>query len=171
LVNTLSVKYKDWFFIFIGIVGAITTFLGTAQGSTQIFFVLGSSLLLIAALYYNLMYFVALEIILIAGHGSILLGIGDILQIAMPILLCVQLFIFYFLSGRLNNIFLLIGVIGIALISLGFYYNNQWVFLVGSISITTYAIYNSKTQKAAMIWVVLNTCFALSALYKIINNL
>ena len=109
----------------------------------------------------------ALEIILLSGHGAILLGIGTVLQLALPILLCVQLLVFYFLSGRLNNIFLLIGIAGIAVISIGFAYENQWIFFIGSAFVAIYAFYNVQRHRVSLLWAVLNVLFALIAITKI----
>ncbi len=167
-ISNIKEKYKDVFFLFIAIVGAVITVFGISQDSSQIFYILGATLLLISAVFYNLLYFIALEIILIAGHAAILFGIGPVLQIALPLLLSAQLLFFYFLSGRLNNIFLFIGIVGIALISIGFSYNNQWIFLGGSTSIAAYGYSNSTSNKASLIWAILNTIFAVIALIKII---
>lgn len=169
MVNIIHTKqFKDVFFLVLASIGAVITLFGTSQDSFQLFYVLGASLLLITAIYYNLLYFIALEMILMSGHATLLFGIGSILQIALPLLLSAQLLFFYFLSGRLNSIFLFIGIIGIALISLGFAYNNQWVYFFGSAAIAAYAFYSSKTNKAALLWAILNTVFALISLYKII---
>jgi hypothetical protein len=126
-------------------------------------------LLLFTALHFRLIYFIALELILIAGHGAGLLHIGTTLQIAMPILLTLQLLAFFFLSGQLNNIFLLIGITGIALHSVGFVYENQWIFFFGSLSIAVYAFYTAyKGKKVALLWAILNTLFTLTATYKLV---
>ncbi len=135
----------------------------------QLYYVIGSTLLLFTALHFRLIYFIALELIIIAGHGASLLQIGTTLQIAMPSLLTLQLFAFYCLSGQLSNIYLLIGIAGIAFHSIGFAYANQWIFFLGSMSIAIYAFYSyKKGKKVALLWAVLNTLFALTAVYKII---
>lgn len=165
-LNTIN---RQKIYILIGIIGSLFSLYGTSQahGTAQTYFVIGSSLLLIAAIYFGLFYFIALEIILIAGHGTILLDIGTVLQVALPVLLSVQLLFFYFLSGRLNNIYLLTGILGIALISTGFAYNNQWVFFSGSLAIVIYAFYSAKKSRPSLIWAILNLMFALEALVKI----
>ncbi len=135
----------------------------------QVYYVIGSILLLLTSLHFRLIYFIALELILIAGHGAILLHIGNTLQIALPVLLSLQLLIFYLLSGQLNNFFLLIGISGIAFLSIGFAYENQWVFFFGSISIAIYAFYCTFQGKSiTLLWAVLNSLFALIAVYKLI---
>ena len=158
---------KDYVYLLIGIIGALISLWGIYQEPAQVFFVIGSSLLLITSIYFKLFYFIALEIILLAGHGTILLGIGAVLQVALPVLLCVQLLFFYFLSGRLNNIFLIIGIVGIALISVGFAFNNQWIFFSGSTAIAVYAFYMTKKNRASLLWAVLNALFAIIAIIKI----
>lgn len=165
--DKLNAKYMNYFYIFTGIIGSLITLCGLSVEPAQIYYVIGSSLLLITAIYFQLFYFIALEIILIAGHGTILLGIGSVLQLALPILLCVQLLFFYFLSDRLNNMFLIIGIVGIALISAGFAYNNQWVFFSGSTGIAIYAYYSAKNDRACLLWAILNTLFAVIALIRI----
>lgn len=70
--------------------------------------------------------------------------------------------------GKEQSLFLLIGIIGIALLSIGFTYNNQWIFFLGSLFISIYAYYNGyKRCAVAYIWAVLNTLFALIALYEL----
>ncbi len=86
---------------------------------------MGGTFLLATAIYFKLTYFIALEIILIAGHGTALLGLNPVLQIILPALLTLQLFIYYLFMGQLNSIFKLIGIIGIALLSAGLTYENQ----------------------------------------------
>lgn len=164
----MNVTFKNYFFIFIGIIGSLITLCGLSQDPAQMYYVIGSSLLLATAIYFQLFYFIALELILIAGHGTILLDVGSVLHLALPLLLCIQLMVFYFLSGRLNNVFLIIGVVGIALISAGFAYNNQWVFFSGSTGIAIYAYYSAQKNKACLLWAIVNTLFAIISLVRIV---
>ncbi|MCL5272533.1 MAG: hypothetical protein M1486_04370 [Gammaproteobacteria bacterium] len=151
-----------------GILGSLIILYGTVQVIPQMYYIVGSLLLLITAIHFRLLYFIALELILAAGHSAILLGIGTNTQHALPILLCFQLFIFYLMIGKENSILLLIGVVGIALLSIGFGYNNQWVFFSGSSFVAIYAYYSAyQGRYAAYIWAVLNTIFSLIALYNL----
>ncbi|CDZ78249.1 hypothetical protein BN59_02559 [Legionella massiliensis] len=162
----VNLNTKDGLFLLSGIIGSCILFLGLSKAPAQLYYVIGSTLLLFAALHFRLIYFIALELILIAGHGASLLHIGKTLQIAMPIMLTVQLLAFYFLSGQLNNIFLLIGIAGIALHSVGFVYENQWIFFFGSLFIAIYAFYAVfRGKTVALLWAVLNTLFTLTAIY------
>lgn len=155
-------------FVLLGILGSIISLLGLIKMPAQLYFVAGSTLLLFTALHFKLVYFIALELILIAGHGAILLGIGPALQFAIPILLCVQLLFFYYLSGQLTNLFILIGIAGIALLSIGLAYENQWFFFCGGSAVACYAFYNTSSKRASLIWAILNCLFALIAILKII---
>lgn len=156
-------------YILIGILGACTTLYGLTQPSAQIDYVAGASLLLVAAIYFQLTYFVALELILIAGHGAILLGIGSVLQAVLPILLSAQFLAYYLLSGQLGNIFRLIGIIGIALLSIGFAYENQWIFFFGSFGVSIFAFYQTYYKhRAALLWAILNLIYVFIAAYKLI---
>lgn len=150
----------------LGIIGALVTMYGHLFVEPQIYYIAGSMLLLVTAVHYKLLYFIALELILCAGHSAILLGIGPYTQLALPVLLTFQLFIFYLMLGKENNIFLLIGIVGIALLSLGFTYNNPWIFFIGGLFIAIYAFYLAifKSVVPAYIWAVLNSIFALYAL-------
>jgi hypothetical protein len=162
-------KIQDGLFLFCGIVGACILLSGLFYGPAQLYYVLGSILLLFTALHFKLTYFMALELILISGHGAILLEFSNHLQIALPILLSVQLLFFYLLSGQLSNVFLVVGISGIALLSIGFAYANQWVFFLGSISIAIYAFYTAYQGKPiTLLWAILNTLFALTAVVKLI---
>lgn len=151
-----------------GIAGAVILLFGLFQTESQLWYVIGSLLLLITAINFQLLYFIALELILIAGHSVIYLGIGSTLQIALPALLCVQLLFYYWSSNQLNNIYLLIGIVGIAALSVGFSYENAWVFLTGSLSIAVYSWYISKRIRIALIWAVLNTAFSFVMAFRII---
>lgn len=163
----MKTKQKDIVYLSLGILGSLISLCGLWLQPAQIFYILGSSLLLLTAVYFEIFYFIALELILIAGHGTILLQIGSILQIALPTLLCLQLLFFYFLSGRLNTIYLITGIVGIAFISVGFAYNNQWVFFGGSMAVAAYAFFISKKHRIALLWAVLNSLFAIIALFRI----
>lgn len=155
-------------YIALAIIGSLINLYGNIQSFPQSYYILGSLTLLIAAIHFKLIYFIALEIILSAGHAALLLGIGRYTQLALPILLCTQLFIFYLMIGKENTFLLLIGIIGIALLSCGFSYNNQWIFFIGSSFVAIYAYYNAyKGQYASYIWAIMNTLFAFSAFYKL----
>jgi hypothetical protein len=164
---------KDYFehrYIALAVFGAIIDIYGTFQHFPQIYYICGSIAMLITAIHYRLFYFIALELILTAGHSAIVLGVGPYTQFSLPILLCLQLLIFYLMMSKENSIFLLIGIIGIALLSVGLAYDNQWIFFIGSTSIAVYAYYSgAKGRHAAYVWAVLNTLFAAIALYKLYN--
>ncbi|CEK10595.1 hypothetical protein [Legionella hackeliae] len=115
---------QDQLFLLVGIIGSFILLFGLAGAPAEKYYVIGSALLLLTSIHFKLIYFIALEMILLAGHGAILLGIGTTLQLALPILLCIQLLSFYFMSGQLNNIFLIVGITGIAVLSVGFSYEN-----------------------------------------------
>ncbi|KTC86686.1 hypothetical protein [Legionella brunensis] len=165
----MNIKRQNELFLVVGIIGSFILLLGLTNTPAQKYYVIGSALLLLTSIHFRLIYFIALEIILLAGHGAILLGIGTTLQLALPILLCIQLLSFYFMSGQLNNIFLLIGITGIAVLSVGFSYENQWIFFIGSFSIAIYAFYTAYKGKAiTLLWAILNSLFALIAILKLI---
>lgn len=165
----VNIRKKDELFLLIGIIGCLILLFGLMQTPAQKYYVIGSALLLLTSIHFKLIYFIALELILIAGHGAILLGIGTTLQLALPVLLCIQLLSFYFMSGQLNNFFLLIGIAGIAILSIGFAYQNQWVFFLGSFSVAIYAFYTAyKGKTVTLLWAILNTLFALIAILRLI---
>lgn len=164
----MTKAHSNAVYIVLALIGASISLYGNIQSSPQYYYVLGSIALLIPAIHYRIIYFIALELILASGHTAILLGIGRNAQLALPVLLCLQLFIFYMMIGKENIVLLLIGISGIALLSCGFSYNNQWIFFAGSSFIAIYAYYNAfKGKYAAYIWAILNTLFALSAFYKL----
>ena len=147
-------------FLASGVLGSIILIIGVLQPSAQLWYIAGSTLLLGTAIHFQLIYFIALELILIAGHSAIYLGIGPVLQIALPALLCLQLLFYYIVSGQFNNVYLFTGILGIAAMSIGFSYNNNWIFMSGSLSIAIYAYYQYKTVRVSLIWAILNTLFA-----------
>lgn len=163
---------KDTFFLFIGILGGIVVLCSITRQLDLMYYLAGTFLFLLTAIYYRLTYFIALELILMSGHGAKLLGISPVLQLVLPILLCVQLFIYYLLSGQLKNVFLLIGIIGIALLPIGFSYTNQWVFLFGSVAIATFALYTAYTgRKIALLWAFFNLFLIGTAVFKLIGDI
>ncbi|AHE67070.1 hypothetical protein [Legionella oakridgensis] len=158
--NSASKKIISFVVLIAGIVGALIVLFGFTQTTPQIYYASGACLLLLTAIYYKLTYFIALELILLAEHGADLLGIGPILQVVLPILLSLQMLVYYLLSGQLNNIFRLIGVVGIALLSIGFSFQNNWIFLFGSLAVGIYALDNVYRGKyIALLWAILNLFF------------
>lgn len=165
----ITSERKDYYAVALGVLGAITTLLGIFQSHSNVFYVVGSVFLLFTAAYYKLVFFIALEMILIAGHGTVLLEIGPTLQVVLPLLLSLQLLFFYFSSNQIKDPLVLIGVLGIGTLSVGFAYQNQWVFFIGSSAIAAYAFYLAKnTTKVAYVWAVLNVVFACIAVAKLI---
>lgn len=153
----------------LAVLGALINLYGNYQNYPQVYYVFGSLAMLITAIHYKLIYFIALELILSAGHTAILLGVGPYTQFALPILLSLQLLVFYLMVGKENSIFLIIGIVGIAMLSLGFAYHDQWMFFWGSSFIAIYAYYSAfKGRPASYVWGILNTLFAIISLYKII---
>lgn len=147
----------------LGIIGATIILIGYNQTLPQVYYILGAIPLLITALYFKLTYFIALEFILIAGHSALLLHLGPVLRSILPILLTLQILVYYLLNGQLKNIFRFIGVCGIALLSLGFSYENDWIFFFGSLSVGIFALYHVfRGQLVALIWVVLNLTYAVA---------
>ncbi len=170
--GNMSSQSTSYIYTTLGIIGACISLYGYLFQSQepQFFYIIGSLALLTTAIYYKLVYFIALQLILIAGHLAILFGSGPYTQFALPVLLCLQLLIVYSMIGQKSNIFfLLIGVLGIALLSVGLASNNQWIFFFGGLFIALYAYYRGyKGQTASYLWAILNTIFASLALYHII---
>ncbi|MFT4058591.1 MAG: hypothetical protein QM652_03485 [Legionella sp.] len=141
---------------------------GTTQWPPQPYYIIGATALLAVAIHYRLLYYVALELILIAGHTAIILGHGPYIQIALPILLCLQLLIFYLILNKDKSLILFLGICGIALLSLGFADDNQWLFFTGGAFIALYSYYSGyKGQYPAYIWAILNTIFSFLSFYKL----
>ena len=108
--------------------------------------------------------------IFISGHAAILLGIGTISQIALPVLLSFQLLFYYLFSGQTSDFTIIIGVFGIALITVGFLINTALVLLLGSSLISIYAYLNlEKSNNISVIWLILNLMFAFVALVRMIT--
>lgn len=163
MIHLLPYRYY-----FLGIIGALIVLFGTTQESPQLYYIVGAFALLSTAVHYHLIFFIALELILIAGHGAIILGSGPYTQIALPILLSIQLFAFYLIWSKENLFFVLLGVSGIALLSVGFSYDQQWIFFWGSLFIAFYAYFLAYSgTKPAYIWAILNTLFVLQTLYRL----
>lgn len=166
-VGEIQNHLKSVFFLGLGILGGIILIYSLIEVSGQFFYMLGSGLLLLTALYYQLTYFIALEIILMAGHGAILLGVGPVFQVSLPVLLSLQLLIYYLLSGELR-IFRFIGIAGIALLSIGLSFTHLWIFFFGSLFVGIYSGYTvSRGKKIALVWVILNLIFVLIVLSKV----
>lgn len=148
-------------YMILGIIGVLIILYGTTKWPPQPYYIVGCSALLATALHYNLFYYIALELILISGHAAVMLGDGPYIQIALPSLLSFQLLIFYLVYGKEKNLILLLGISGIALLSVGFAYNQQWIFLVGSTFIAIYSYYSAyRGRYPAYIWAILNTILA-----------
>lgn len=165
----MQLKAQELLYVIAGILGALIVFFGAIQAPSELYYFIGAGLMLITALYFQLTYFIALEIILLAGHGAILLGIGPILQIYLPILLCAQLLTYYVLSAQLQNVYHFIGIVGIALLSIGFAYVNQLLFFFGSFAIAIFALYLiCQGRRIAWLWFILNVAFIFISVYKLV---
>ncbi|KTD73385.1 hypothetical protein [Legionella tucsonensis] len=164
-------------FILLGCVGSLIILCGLLKFfettppklHSQIYYFIGGIALLVTAIYFRLFYFIALQLILIAGHAAILLGSGPYTQFFLPILMCCQLLTFYLMFGKENSVFLILGIFGIALLSMGFAYNDKWIFFSGSSLVAIYAYHSGyKGLFPSYIWAILNTVIALLALYRIL---
>lgn len=163
-----NIHYKNKYTA-LGILGGFIILYGTTQKSPQYYYVIAAFALLSTAVHYRMLYYIALELILIAGHAAIIFGSGPYTQLALPVLLCVQLLIFYLMFGKENNIFLLFGICGIALLSIGFAYSQRCVFFIGSTFIAIYSYYSGyKGRYPAYIWAILNTILSCLSLYKLL---
>lgn len=164
----------DVFYTTLGILGAFLClygYLGLSNEPKIYCYLIGSITLLATAIYYKLIYFIALELILIAGHLAGLFGSGPYTQASLPILLCLQLVIIYAMIEQSNLLFLIIGTLGIALLSIGFSLNNNLIFFFGGLFIALYAYYEAhKGHKAAYLWAILNTIFAILALWLFVQQ-
>ena len=162
----MKTNCKETFYLSLGTVGAIIAIYGIIYPAGNLTSTIGSIFLLLTAIFYRLPYFVALEVIVMDGHGAIFFGMGPVITLILPILLCLQLLVYYILSGQLQSVFHLIGIIGIAVLSLGLSYTNQWAVLLGCASIAAFSFHETYTGcRIALIWAVLNTFFALGTVY------
>jgi hypothetical protein len=151
---------RSFWVVFGGILGACIILYGLRQNPAQPYYIVGAGFLLTMALYFRLTYFIALELILLAGHGAIFFGIGPILQVIIPIMLCFQLLLYYLLSGELQTVFRLIGIAGIGLLSIGFSYADPSIFFFGSLFVATFSFYSVyKGSRVALVWAILNSIF------------
>ncbi|MCC5792523.1 MAG: hypothetical protein JJT82_07965 [Legionellaceae bacterium] len=163
----VNYNVRDLSFISIGIIGALSKLYGIAQPYPQPWYVLGAFLLLLTAIHFKLIFYIGLETILLAGHFSIMLGLHERIQIALPILLSLQLAVYYLLAGRLKNPWLWFGLTGIILLSLAFHYPQQWILFSGCVCISSYAFYRSvNTERISLLWAILNSLFAIQAILK-----
>ncbi len=156
--------------LFIGILGACITLYGYLFQAPfpQPFYIIGSIALLVTAIYCKLIYFIALELILVSGHLAILLGSGPYTQAMLPLLLSLQLFIFFLMINKENIYFWSVGVAGISLLSIGLAFKNEWYFFFGSLFVAVYSAYMIyKGNKIAYLWALLNTLFTFLALYQL----
>lgn len=167
--DRVNIKDKDGLVLIVGILGTLLCLFGLTQSQPFTYYVISSILLLITAIYHKLTYFIALELILIEGFVAIILGIGPTLQFALPILLCIQLLVYYVVSGQLHSIFRLIGIIGIAILSIGVSFQNQWGLLIGSLAVGIFAYSSAhRGRKISLLWAVLNTVIVFVAAYRLV---
>ena len=155
-------------YLTVGIIGVFITLYGITQPSSNLYYLTGTIFMLATAIYFQFTYYVALDIILIAGQGAILLGIGPFSQVILPILLCLQLLIYYLLIGQFKNIFRLIGIAGIALLSIAFANQNQLDLLLGSMGVVVFSFYQVyRGRPIAILWGILYFIFAIISAYEI----
>ena len=164
----MKINVMQQFFVFLGVIGAIVCFCGVIHPTSNGVSAIGAILLLAASIFYKLNYFIALEVIVLASHGAVFFGLGPVVQLILPILLCIQLLVYYLLSGQLSAI-KVIGITGIALLPLGVSYNNQVLVFFGCAFIATYSFYVvGKGARIVLIWAFLNTAFALGTAIRLV---
>ena len=79
------------------------------------------------------------------------------------------LVVYYLFTNQLLNLYRIIGLAGISLLSIGFAYESAWIFFYGSLAVSTYAFYSaSKGRIPALIWGFLNIIFAVITLTTIL---
>ena len=155
-------------FLTLGTLGALCILFGYFQMPPQKYYIIGAIALLLTAIHFKLIYFIALECIVVAGNIANFLHISIYAQVGLPILLTLQLLIFYTMLGKQNNIILLIGIIGIALLSLGFTNQNLWVFCSGSTAVGLYSFYHAlRGNVPCYIWAGLNSILTAITLYQL----
>lgn len=165
----MNLKNNNKLFLILAILGSFVDLFGFSQQNAQAYYVVGCTFLLIYAIYLRLLYFIALELIIISGHTASLLGMNSILQMILPILLSIQLLAFYISSKQLNNVFILIGVFGIGMTSIGLVLEYSLVAFIGSFSVAIYAFYFAYTKNIfVLIWAILNSSIAVIALIQLL---
>jgi hypothetical protein len=163
-----NTKPFDYIVILLGVVGVLFNIYGQTLAYPQPYYVAGSFLLLVVAVYFHLLFFTGLEAILLSGHFALMLDLNYRIQFALPILLCLQLVVYYLYVGRLKSMSVWFGLTGIAFLSIGFSYHRQWVFLVGSIFITLYSFRKVReTAGLSIIWGILNAFFTIFVAIKL----
>ncbi|WBV64364.1 hypothetical protein PGH43_07045 [Legionella pneumophila 130b] len=76
----MSKTKHDTLYLVLGIVGALLLIYGLSQNNPQVYYITGSLALMITAIHYKLIYFIALELILGQAIPPYSLVWGDILD-------------------------------------------------------------------------------------------
>lgn len=164
----MTINVKQQIFCLLGIIGAVVCFSGILYPPGNGLSAIGSIFLLSTAVFYRLIYYIALEVIVLDSHGAIFFGLGPAVELILPILLCLQLLVYYLLSGQLSVI-KMIGITGIATLSLGVSYNNPILIFIGCAAIATYSYYIvGKGTRIGLIWAILNAVIALSTAIRLV---
>jgi hypothetical protein len=163
------------FNLFIGVVGMLISSYGNLihQLHTQKWcYFFGASLLLVSSLLERHKFFIALQIIIVAGTITAFTPFSFLLKAAIPIILSAITIIYFAITKQLEDKLTLLGSLGIAFLAAGYAVSRPIVFFFGAVVLMIYSFISYRRGAAiALIWALLNVIFAATATVAIYHAL
>lgn len=159
--------------LLLGGLGVVLTILGVVVGASLVqksLFFLGALALLMTAIRDNHKYFILLEVVVIIGTLVAFFPISPFVK--GSIMLTLSLIALWALKNelQLESGVAWVSVAGILVLALGYAVSDPWIYLVGGILLTIYALAElQKGVQIAWFWLVLNGLFSISAVLAVLN--
>ncbi len=171
-MKTQTNTYQLWagrLLAFVGMFFPIAANFIPPSDKRAVFFLLGGILMTVATVIEREMFFFVLQSIVVVGAGMYFVPV-PILKILLPCLISASFIAYCYQQGKLSDKSLILGLIGISLLSLGYGIGHPVIYLFGGIFLAIYsgiAYYNG--VKIAIIWAVLNLFFTFAVLYNLFH--
>lgn len=153
--------------VIIGVVGMLIAMVGNLLpfSDTQKWcYLLGGILLLISSALERQIFFIALQIIIVAGAAVAFSSWPVLLKAALPIVLSVAAIVYFAKRNLLTDRLMLFGSLGIAILAAGYAVSNPVIYLLGAFVLMIYSFMSFRRGvKIALVWAILNALFSITA--------
>jgi len=154
--------------IAIGVLGMTVIIYGNFVSSVtpqKICYLLGGLFMLTTALLERQQFFSVLQVIIVAGTAMALTWFHPAIKASVPILLGVVGSAYFLRRGELKDPLAIVGCSGILFIAVGYAISLPVIYFLGGSALAIYAFsLFFRGERIALLWAVLNTLFALTAL-------
>lgn len=157
----------------LGGLGVVLTILGVLVGfslTQKCLFFLGALALLITAVRDNHKYFVLLEVVVIIGTLVAFFPITVAVKSGIMLVLSLVALVALKRDFKPESAIAWVSVAGILTLALGYAISDPWIYLIGGVLLTIYALAEiQKGIQIAWFWLILNGLFSVSAVLAVFS--